>query len=61
MELDVDKIESEMIKQDRNKSWIAKKAGVSPQLVLYWLQTRTIKAAEPIGKALGIEPKDLLK
>ena len=40
---------------------IAEKAGISRQLLSYLLRSKSLKGAEKIGRALDIEPRDLIK
>lgn len=61
MKLNINKIESELKRIDRSRYWLAKKADVSIQLMMYWLKNASLKGAEPIGKALSINPRDLIE
>ena len=61
MELNVEKIRSELIRIGKTRYWLSKQIGTSTQLVLYWLNAKSIRGAEPIAKVFGIEPKDLIK
>lgn len=61
MELNVSKIESELTRIEKSKYWLAKQIGVPIQNVLYWLNNKSLKGAEPIGRALNINPRDLIK
>ena len=60
MELNIVRIERELTRIGKNKSWLAKELKCSRQLVEYWFTSRTIKAAEKIGGVLSIDPKDLI-
>jgi len=60
MKLNIKKINNELRKLGRNKSWLAKQIPTSRQRVDYWFKSRTIKAAEPISVVLDLNPKDLL-
>ncbi|MFC1567348.1 XRE family transcriptional regulator [Thermodesulfobacteriota bacterium] len=60
MKLNIEKIKNELERIEKTKYWLAKQIGTSPQLLFYWMKNETIKAAEPIGKVLGISPKDLI-
>lgn len=60
MELNIPKIQRELHRLGKNKSWLAKQAGVSRPLVYYWFKTRTIRAASRISRALQIDAKDLI-
>jgi len=61
MELNTKKIMAELKRLDKNQLWLANQCKQSRQLMSYWMRNKTIKAAEPIGKALDIEPRDLIK
>lgn len=61
MELFVEKIERELDRLKHSKSWLADKAGVSRQLINYWLKSKSLAGAEPIARVLLLEPKDLIK
>jgi len=61
MELNVEKIDNEIKRMGVTRAWIAYQLKVSPQLVYYWLKTKSLKGAEPIAKLFKIAPKDLIK
>lgn len=61
MKLNTDKIHKELKRLDKSQSWLAEKAGMSRQLLNYLLKSQSFKGAEKIGKALDIEPRDLIK
>lgn len=61
MKLNTFKITKELKRLDRNLTWLAKETNTSKQLVAYWMKAKSLYGAERIGKALGIEPKDLIK
>jgi len=61
MELNVKKIMSELSRIGKTRYWLSKKTGRSTQLVLYWLNSKSIRGAEPIAKVFGIDPKDLIR
>jgi len=61
MELNIEKIDNELKRIDKSWFWISKELDTSWQRVRYWKETKTIKGAEPIGKALNINPRDLIK
>jgi len=61
MKLNVEKIKAELKRLNKNYSWLADKARVSPQRLFYWFKTANLRGAEPIGKVLKIAPRDLIK
>ena len=63
IKINVKKILTRLSVIERTPAWLARKIKISQQLLNYWMKVGKIrdKAAEPIGNALGIEPKDLLK
>lgn len=67
MELNIKKIDAELKRIDENWWGLFKllkkvypKSKVSWQLVRYWRDKKSLKGAEPIGKALNINPRDLI-
>lgn len=60
LKLNTAKIAIELDRIGKKQKWLANKMNVSPQRVSYMLRSGSIKAAEKIGHALGIEPKDLI-
>jgi len=61
MKLNRKKIEGELKRIGKSKYWLAKQMKISPQLVLYWIRTGSLKGAEPIAKVFDVDPKDLIK
>lgn len=61
MELNTEKIYKELERIGETPYWLSRKIGKKPQHIYYWLNNKSIKGAEPIGKALQIEPRDLIK
>ena len=61
MELNIDKITKELKRLDKTPYWLANKIGTSKQLVGYWMRTKSLSGAEKIAKALGLDPRDLIK
>ena len=61
MELYVQKIKKELKRLNRNQSWLSRKMGISRQLLSYMITSKKITHAERIGKALDIDPKDLIR
>ena len=61
MELNIEKIEKELVRLDRSKTWLAEKCGISRALLNYRLQNRTIKGVEDVARILDYDPKDLIK
>jgi len=60
MKLNTEKIEKELERIKKSRYQLAREIGRSPQLILYWLDAKSLRGAEPIGKALGISPRDLI-
>ena len=60
MKLNIQKINIELDRLGKNKKWIADQLKTDRQKVNYWFRSATIKAAEPIGQVLGIDPRDLI-
>ena len=60
LQLNVDKIQNELDRIGRNRTWLAKKLNTTRQNITYMLSNNSIKAAERIGHALNISPKDLI-
>ena len=60
MELNVEKIESELNRIGKSKYWLSKEINTSTQLVLYWIKAKSVKGAEPIAKVFNIDAKDLI-
>jgi len=62
MKLDIARIESRRKKQGLSKSALASKAGISKQLLHYYLNNpHVINNVSAIAKALDINPKLLLQ
>ena len=61
MELNTDKIKKELKRLGKNQTWLADQAGMSRQLLSYVLINKALTGATPIGRALDIEPRDLIK
>lgn len=61
MKLNVKKIIKELERIDRSQKWLSDQIGTSQQLVNYWLRSESLKGAEPIGKVLQINPRDLIE
>jgi len=62
MELNLQKIKMEMKRMGiLNKSELARQMNTSKQLIHYYFNTKTIKAAESFGKFFKISAKDLIK
>ena len=64
MKLNVEKIELELERLGRNKSWLAERMKRSRQQIQYLLSGNgnsvTLKTIERIGSALSLDPKDLI-
>ena len=61
MKLHVDKIDKELIRLGKPKSWLAKQCGISRALLNYRMQNRTLAGVEDIARVLDYDPKDLIK
>ena len=61
MELNINKIHRELKRLGKNQSWLANEAKMSRQLLSYLLKKKSVGGAEKIGKALDIDPRDLIK
>jgi hypothetical protein len=61
MKLNIRKIELELSRLDKDWYWIAKELGFSWNRVKYWRHSGSVKGAEPIGRIIGINPKDLIE
>jgi plasmid maintenance system antidote protein VapI len=63
MKLNVKKIELELERIGKNQVWLAREMKVKRQWVHYLMNSTngtTLKTIERIGKALGVDPKDLI-
>ena len=61
MELNTEKIDAELERIGKKRYWLAGQIGIDHQLVYYWLDSKSLKGAEPIAKVFKISPKDLIK
>jgi len=61
MELNTYKIRKELKRLKKTQGWLADKMKISKQLLSYRLNSKRITHAEGIAKALGINPRDLIK
>ena len=61
MELNIEKIDTELKRIGKKRLWLADECGVDHQLVYYWLKNKSLRGAEPIAKVFKINPKDLIK
>ncbi len=61
MKLNTDKIFKELSRLEETQTWLANESGMSKQLLNYLLKKESIAGAKKIGRALGIEPRDLIK
>ena len=61
MKLNIEKIYAELDRIGKNKFWLSKEIPTSPQLVSYWLRTKSHRGAGPIAKVFKMDPKDLIK
>jgi len=61
MKLNIEKIDAELNRIERSWYWLSKELNTSWQRVRYWKNSKSLRGAEPIGKILGIEPRDLIR
>jgi len=61
LELRIDKIKQEMVRQGLTEKALAARIGTSQQLVNYWLTSKSVVGAKRLAIALGYEAKDLIK
>jgi len=61
LKLNTEKIMRELSRMGQTQVWLAKKTGMSRQLLHHLLKVKSLKGAVKIGKALDIEPRDLIK
>ena len=62
MELNVKKIKAELDRIGWTYQRLAEESGLrTKQSVFYYFKSKSIRGAEKFGKALQIDPKDLLK
>lgn len=60
MKLNTKKIRAELDRIDKSQTWLADRLGISRQRVWQILRDASLKNAERIGKALNINPRDLI-
>ena len=60
MKLNVVKIKKELERLGLTQTWLGLNLGVSRQRICQILKAASLKNAERIGKALGINPRDLI-
>jgi len=61
MKLNVDKIKKELKRIGWSYQRLAEESGIrTKQAVFYYFKSESIRGAEKFGKALQIDPKDLL-
>jgi len=61
MKLNVQKINLELERLNKNWFWVAKQLGYSWNRVKYWRTSESLRGADPIAKVLGLDPKDLIR
>jgi len=61
MELNIEKIDQELRRIGKNRSWLAEQFNISRAAISYTMKRKPISQAERIGKLLGIEPRDLIR
>ncbi len=61
MELNIEKINTELKRIGKSKYWLAKQLELPIQNIMYWINSKSLRGAEPIGKVLQINPRDLIK
>ena len=60
MRLNVEKIRDELLRIDKNQSWLAEKMGISRALLSYKLHSGNITHAQGFAHALGFCGRDLI-
>ena len=60
MKLNTEKIKKELKDDERTKTWLARKVGISPQSIRYILRTGSTSKIDEISAALGVEPQELV-
>jgi transcriptional regulator with XRE-family HTH domain len=65
MKLSIEKIRNELERTGNTPAWLARKMGSKPQWIDQILSgnggTHTLRTIEKIARALGMDPKDLIK
>ena len=61
LELNTDKIKSEMDRLGVRKGWLAEKLRMHPSIVNYIFRKKPVSFAVRLGKIFGIDAKDLIK
>ena len=61
LQLDTKKLARVMKLANINQSELARRIGVSRQLLSYWIATKRVQSAEKIAPAFGLKPKDLVQ
>jgi len=61
LELCVEKIEKELQRLKKNKTWLASQIGVSSAMITWMFKHKPISYAERIGIVFDIDPKDLIR
>lgn len=60
MELNTDKIDKELKRLGKNRSWLAKECKITRAAISYIMNKKPITQADRIAKLLGIDPRDLI-
>ena len=61
LKLNSQKIENDLRRLGKSRAWLASKVGVKPQLVNYWINSKSLAGASKIAKALEYgSGKDLI-
>lgn len=60
MELNIEKIDKELHRIGKRKSWLAQQMGISPAMVSYIYKKKPITFAKKIADVFGISGKDLI-
>jgi len=61
MKLNIHKIKDELVRTGRNQTWLAEQLGVTRQRISAILKAASLKNAERIGRALSLNPRDLIE
>lgn len=61
MKLNVEKIRTELKRIKKNDSWLAKKVGISRQLLSYRLKSEKVTHVYSLASALNMDARNLVK
>ena len=68
MELNIEKIDLELLRLQKTRHWLATQILTLPeyrkssrQRIAYWFKVRCLRGADPIGRVLGMDGKELIR